>query len=205
MSALRVAAIVLAAGQGSRMGGPNKLLATFDGVPSVARVVRAALASRAVSVTVVTGNRAGEVEAALAGLPVEIVCNPDYALGLSTSLQTGLRTLSTDIDAMLVLLGDMPLVTTAMIDEIIVKAMSLTTMTIVVPVHDGQRGNPVLWRRAHFEELMAVTGDKGGRDVMRAHPQAVAEIPAGREVAVDIDTPETLAEEGGRLPTNWHS
>ena len=92
----RIAALVLAAGESRRMGGPNKLLATIEKKPLVRIAAEAARASRAASVTVVTGSRAGEVEAALAGLDVKLVHNPDYAQGLSTSLKAGIAALPAD-------------------------------------------------------------------------------------------------------------
>ncbi len=89
----KIAALILAAGASRRMGGPNKLIATFGGKPLVRIAAEAALASRASSVTVVTGHDAAAIQAALAGLPVGFAHNPDHAKGLSTSLSAGLRPL----------------------------------------------------------------------------------------------------------------
>jgi molybdenum cofactor cytidylyltransferase len=193
----KVAAIVLAAGQSRRMGGPNKLLATIAGKPLVRIVVEAALASSAAHVRVVTGNLADRVGAALDGLAVEQVHNPDFAEGLSTSLRAGLAGLPADVDAALVLLGDMPAVDAAIIDRLIAAYDPASGALIVVPTSAGKRGNPVLWSSRFFAGLAAVQGDTGGRHLIGAHPEAVVEVEVGAAVGLDIDTPEELAAAGG--------
>src|SRR5256885_12375240 len=104
----RIAAVVLAAGRSTRMGGPNKLLAEIAGRPLVRIVVEEALASRARPVIVVVGHERAEVEKALAGLPVELIYNPDFAQGLGTSLRAGISAVPADADGAIVCLGDMP-------------------------------------------------------------------------------------------------
>ncbi len=193
----KVAAIVLAAGQSRRMGGPNKLIATLRGKPIARIVAEAALASRAASVTVVTGNVADRVEGALAGLNVKAVHNPDYAEGLSTSLRTGIAGLPPDIDGAIVLLADMPDVDAASIDRLIDAFDPEAGALIVVPTSGGKRGNPVVWSSRFFPDLAAVQGDTGGRHLIGANPDAVVEVEIGRSVTLDIDTPEDLAAAGG--------
>ncbi|MGX1308571.1 molybdenum cofactor cytidylyltransferase [Amorphus suaedae] len=192
-----VAAVVLAAGRSSRMGSP-KMLATVDGVPLVRRAAETALASRADRVVVVTGHRASDVAEALDGLDVTCVNNPDFADGLSTSLSAGLAALDDDVAAAVVLLGDMPMIEAPMIDRLIDAFDPAAGALIVVPTHGGRRGNPVLWSRRFFPELMAVAGDKGGREILADYPDAIAEVELGEAAAVDIDTPEALREIGGR-------
>ncbi|MCF8199660.1 MAG: NTP transferase domain-containing protein, partial [Sulfuritalea sp.] len=104
----KVAALILAAGSGSRMGGDNKLLRPVGGVPMARRAANAALASRCSSVHVVTGASADEIQTCLAGLQVSFVHNPDHASGMASSLRAGLAALAPDIDAVVVLLADMP-------------------------------------------------------------------------------------------------
>jgi molybdenum cofactor cytidylyltransferase len=193
----KVAAIVLAAGQSRRMGGPNKLLASIGGRPLVRIVTEAALASSAALVRVVTGNLADRVGAALDGLKVERVHNPDFAEGLSTSLRAGLTGLPGDIDAALVLLGDMPAVDAAIIDRLIAAYDPANGALIVVPTGSGKRGNPVLWSSRFFADLAAVQGDTGGRHLIGTHPEAVVEVEVGAAAGLDIDTPEELAAAGG--------
>ena len=196
----KIAALILAAGRSSRMGGPNKLVATINGVPIVRRVAGAALASAAHSVTVVTGNRPEDVANALEGLPVARVHNPDFAEGLSTSLRAGLDSLPDDIDGALVLLADMPSVDERAIDRLIRAFDPETGALVVIPTHDGKRGNPVLWSRRFFKDLMRVEGDQGGRAIIAANPDGVVEVEIGAASAIDVDTPEALVAAGGRLP-----
>lgn len=195
----RIAALVLAAGQGRRMGGPNKLLAEIGGRSLVRTVAEAALASRAVSVTVVTGHRREAVEQALAGLALRFVHNTDHAEGLATSLRCGVAGLGDDIDGVLVMLADMPRVTSPTLDRLIEAFDPGAGRRIVVPTHRGQRGNPVLWSRAFFAELQAIEGDTGARHRIGMHADAVIEIEIGPEVALDVDTPEALHAAGGTL------
>jgi molybdenum cofactor cytidylyltransferase len=196
----KVAALILAAGQARRMGGPNKLLATIGGKPLVRIAAEAALGSRAASVTVVTGNLAEKIENALTGLDVKFVHNPAFAEGLSTSLRVGVASLPTDIDGAVVLLADMPRVTAATIDRLLDAFDPDQGVLIAVPTFEGKRGNPVVWSARFFPELMAVEGDTGGRHLIGANPDAVAEVELGPAVALDVDTPETLAAVGGSLP-----
>ncbi|WP_018698835.1 NTP transferase domain-containing protein [Amorphus coralli] len=192
-----VAAVILAAGRSSRMGS-HKMLATVDGVPLVRRTAETALASLAERVVVVTGHRGDAVAAALEGLDVERVHNPGFADGLATSLEAGLGALGDEVEAAVVLLADMPMVDTAMVDRLIDAFDPETGALIVVPTHGGKRGNPVLWSRRFFPELMAVTGDKGGREILAGYPDAIVEVELGAAAALDIDTPEALADIGGR-------
>jgi len=193
----RVAAIVLAAGQGRRMGGPNKLAATIRGRPLSRIAAEAAVASRADPVVVVTGHEPELVRGALGGLDVRIVQNPDYADGLSTSLRRGLAALPEDVDGAVVLLADMPRVDANVVDRLIAAFDPAGGTLIVVPTFEGKRGNPVLWSRRLFAELATVAGDTGGRHLIGANADAVAEVEIGPAVALDVDTPEALAAAGG--------
>jgi len=189
-----VAAVVLGAGRSSRMGGPNKLLAEIAGRPLVRIVVDAALRSRARPVLVVTGHQRERVEAALAGLPVQFVHNPNFADGLATSLKVGIAALPAETDGAIVCLGDMPQVDAALIDRLIGAFDPQKGALIVVPSIDGQRGNPVVWSRRFFADLMAVEGDVGARYLIGRYPEAIAEVPlTGTAALTDVDTPEALA------------
>lgn len=195
----KIAALVLAAGRSSRMGGPNKLLATLEGKPLVAHVVDAALQSRAASVTVVTGHMAARVADAIRDRDVATVHNPDFAEGMSTSLKAGLAAVPDDAEAVIVLLADMPGVTARMIDALIEAYEPQRGALIVVPTAEGRRGNPVLWSRRFFAELSSVTGDMGGRNVLQGYPEAVTEVELGPAVAMDLDTPDAIEAAGATL------
>jgi len=189
----RIGALLLAAGQSRRMGGPNKLLAELDGVPMVAHVARRLLASRARPIIAVLGNQADAVDAALAKLPVERVRNPEFADGLSTSLKRGIAALPSDLDGVIVCLGDMPLISGRHLDRLIAAFNPLEGRAIVVPTRRGKRGNPVLWSSRFFPEMAALAGDVGAKHLIGEHAELVTEVEMDDDaVLVDIDTPEAL-------------
>lgn len=195
----RIAALVLAAGRAQRMG-QTKQLAEIGGMPMIRRTAETVRAADLSGVVVVTGHDAERVGAALRGLPVTIVRNPDYAQGLSTSLRAGLEALPADTDAALVALGDMPSVSAADIDRLIAAFDPAEGRSIVVPVHRGKRGNPVLWGAAYFAEMKALTGDAGAKRLLADYPEAVAEVELGPGILTDIDTPADLAAFTGATP-----
>jgi molybdenum cofactor cytidylyltransferase len=188
-----VAAIILAAGRSTRMGGPNKLLADLGGKPLVRTVTEQALASKAQSVIVVTGHQAEQVEKALQGLKVKFVRNPDFAEGLASSVKAGVAAVADSADGAVICLGDMPLISSNLIDRLIEAFAPDRGHLIAVPVSDNKRGNPVLWSRRFFNELMTLNGDIGARHLIARHGEAVAEVPVeGFGAFLDIDTPQTL-------------
>jgi len=188
-----IAALVLAAGRSSRMGGPNKLLAEIVGRPLLRMVVEAALASKARPVLVVTGHQRERVEAALAGLAVTFVHNPNYAEGLGTSLKAGIAALPPEVDGVVVCLGDMPQVDAALINRLIGAIDPDKGALVAVPTIEGKRGNPVVWSRRFFPDLMAVEGDVGARHLIGRYGEAVGEVPvSGAAALTDVDTPQAL-------------
>jgi molybdenum cofactor cytidylyltransferase len=189
-----VAAVVLAAGRSTRMGAINKLIAEIGGKPLVRIAAEQALASRASPVIVVTGHQRERVEAALAGLPVKFVHNVDYAEGLGTSLKAGIAAVPEKADGAIVCLGDMPQVDSALIDRLLAAFDPERGALVVVPTIDGKRGNPVVWSRRFFHDLMAINGDIGARHLIGGYAEAVAEVPVNGDAALtDVDTPESLS------------
>jgi molybdenum cofactor cytidylyltransferase len=189
----QVAAVVLAAGRSTRMGAVNKMLAEIGGKPLVRIAAEQALASRAKPVIVVTGHERERVEAALDGLPLRFAHNPDYAGGLGTSLARGIGAVPEEADGAIVCLGDMPQVDSALIDKLLAAFDPERGTLVVVPSIDGRRGNPVVWSRRFFGDLMAITGDIGARHLIGQYAEAVVEVPlAGDAALTDIDTPESL-------------
>jgi molybdenum cofactor cytidylyltransferase len=189
---VKIAAIVLAAGRSSRMAPRNKLLERVDGEAIVALVARTAIASGAKPVVVVTGFEAERVVAALRGLNLTIVHNGAFAEGLSTSLKTGLKALPPNCDGTLILLGDMPKIDSSALDALV--AAFATRDSICVPVHEGQRGNPILWGASYFPEMLAITGDVGAKRLIARHADRVIEVPvASPGIFADVDTPSDLA------------
>ena len=190
----QVAALVLAAGQSTRMAPQNKLLLTDrEGKPMIARVVDNVLSSRARPVVVVTGHRGEDVRAALVCRPVTFVDAPDYATGLSASLKAGVIALPAETAAVLVCLGDMPLVTGRMLDRILAAYDPDEGRSIVLPMHRGRAGNPVLWDRAFFPEILSLSGDVGARGLLKRHAGQVAKVEIDDDAVLrDFDTVESL-------------
>ena len=189
-----VAAIVLAAGHGSRMGAPtSKLLADVGGVPLVRHAVAAACASPARPVVVVTGHDAERVRAALLDLDVTFVHNPDHATGMASSLRAGVAAVPAAAGA-LICLGDMPRVTPAHLARLIDAFDDAgDDGAIIVPTCDRKRGNPVLLGRRHFAAIEQLEGDVGARALIERNAAAVhwlaIDDPA---ILLDIDTPADL-------------
>jgi molybdenum cofactor cytidylyltransferase len=176
------------------MGAVNKLIAEIGGKPLVRIAVEQALASRASEVIVVTGHERERVEAALNGLPVKLVQNPDYADGLGTSLKAGIAAVPEDADGAIICLGDMPQVSSALIDKLIAAFDPERGALVVVPSIDGRRGNPVVWSRRFFHDLTAIAGDIGARHLIGAYAEVVVEVPVADDAALtDVDTPESLS------------
>jgi molybdenum cofactor cytidylyltransferase len=191
----RIAALVLAAGRSRRMAPLNKLLVKdATGKTMIARVVDNVLASRARPVIVVTGHEAEAVRTALPGREVVFAHNADYAQGLSSSLRVGIDALPPDVDAALVCLGDMPLVTAPMLDRLMAAFDPDEGREIVLPTFRGKQGNPMLWGRRFFAAMRQVTGDVGARHLAGEHGEAVHEVEMADDAVMrDFDTTEALA------------
>lgn len=188
----RVAAIVLAAGGSSRFGSA-KQLAPWGSATMLERVVDTALASQAEPVVVVLGAAANDCRRVLGQRPVQVVVNPEWAVGQSSSMQAGLAALPGNISAALFLLTDQPEISPAVIDAVIARHQR-TLAPVVWPEFEGQRGNPALFDQTLFAELNAVTGDTGGRPVLQAHRANAERVAvAERGILLDIDRPEDLA------------
>jgi molybdenum cofactor cytidylyltransferase len=193
VGAQAITAIVLAAGRSTRMGGSNKLIAEIGGKPLVRIAVEQALASRAKPVIVVTGHQRERIEAVLAGLPVRLVHNPDFAQGLGTSVRAGIAAVPAGADGAVVCLGDMPQVDAALINRLIAAFAPEQGALAVVPTIEGKRGNPVLWSRRFFPDLMGLEGDVGARNLIARYGEAVTEVPVtGKAALTDVDTPEAF-------------
>lgn len=191
--AMRIAAIVLAAGQSRRMGAANKLLEEVNGKPMMLHAVDAALGSRADPVIVVTGHEPERIEETVKERVVSIVHNPDYAGGLSTSLRAALSILDDDVEGIVVCLGDMPAVTTNHINSLIEAFDPEAGRSIIVPTVGGKRGNPVLWHRRFFDQMAGISGDVGARHLIGENEDSLVEVPMDdAAVLEDLDTPAAL-------------
>jgi molybdenum cofactor cytidylyltransferase len=184
-----VSAVVLAAG-GSRRLGRLKQLLPWGGQTMIEHVVDTVLASTVDEVVVVLGCQAEAVQQALAGRPVRGVVNATWDEGLATSLHAGLAAVSPQAEAALFVLGDQPRLTAQTINRLLAHYRA-TRRSVVVPVYMGQRGNPVLFARPLFPELLALQGDVGGRVLLEKQGADVAEVDVGSdEILLDVDTLE---------------
>jgi len=191
-----VAAIILAAGLGSRFGGGAKPLAQFRDAPMLSHVLAAAQGSRARAVIVVTGHDHEAIVASCADSQTELVHNPDYRSGLAGSLKVGIRALPEDCGGALVLLADMPLVRSATLDALIARFMQEPDCAACIPVHAGRRGNPVLLSRKLAPEIEALTGDRGAGPLLRGRGDVVEVAVDDPGIHLDADTPQALADLG---------
>jgi molybdenum cofactor cytidylyltransferase len=193
-SAPTIAAIVLGAGRSRRMAPHNKLLvADRTGKPMIARVVDNVLSSKARPILVVTGHQSEQVQHALGGRPVRYVHADDYAEGLSASLKSGIAAVPEECAAALVCLGDMPLVTGRMIDRLLATYDPDEGRLIVLPTFRGKQGNPMLWDRQFFPEILQISGDSGARFLLGKHLEVVTEVEMADDAVLrDFDTTDSL-------------
>ena len=192
-----IGGVILAAGQSRRMGAQNKLLAEIDGVPIIRRTAQAMLDGGLNDLVIVTGHEHRLVAAVLDDLPVTCIYNDEYQSGQASSVACGVRHHQNGSHAaVLIALGDMPLVRPELIAALLRDHSSLPDATdrITLPVFDGRRGNPVIWGRGFFDELVALTGDAGGRIIFAENKNAVNSLGwPDDSIHLDIDTPEALA------------
>ena len=190
------AVIILAAGRSSRMGRAKQLV-VVDGESMVRSAVKVALATEAAQVVLVTGAYEQEVVAQVedfVGLSfgiLHIVHNPAWAAGQAGSMQVGLRALSDDCGAAIFFPVDQPYMPPQLLTQL--AAAWQAGAKIVAPAVEGKlRGAPALFDRTLWPELFEVTGDVGGRDVLRAYAREVQTVDAPAAWLRDLDTPEDL-------------
>ncbi len=189
-------AVLLAAGASRRFGGDNKLLADIGGTPLVRRVAEQLLSSRVAGVVVVTGFEGDKVRGSLAGLDIQFVENTDYAEGLASSLRCGVAALPKGVAGAMIVLADMPGITTALIDRLIGVFEKEACAKIVFPTREsGAQGNPVIWPSRFFKEMQSLKGDTGAKPLIAAHMQHTIGVRVEDEHALhDIDVPGDLAK-----------
>ena len=186
-----IVAVVLSAGESSRMGRPKALL-PIDGQTFIERIVAALKQTKVGKIIVILGHNARELQSKISHLPVEILINTDYKLGQLSSLQLAVRNLQPDLDCdgMLVHLVDHPYLAPALVEEMI-RRFYETKKRIIVPKFHGKRGHPVIFSNALFDEILSAPMEEGAKAVVNAHRAETLEIETEEEgIAVDIDTPE---------------
>jgi molybdenum cofactor cytidylyltransferase len=185
--------VVLAAGGSRRFAGPvAKQLVEIDGEPAVRRAARRALESRLEVVVVVTGHEAETVRGALDGLAVEVVHNPSWQAGQSTSVRTGLAAVAAGAAAVVFIPCDQPFLTAGLLDGLIARHVA-GGAAIVVPAWRGRRGAPALIDSSLFAEVATVTGDAGARQLFARHPVAEMEVDDPAQLS-DFDSESELRD-----------
>jgi molybdenum cofactor cytidylyltransferase len=196
-------AIVPAAGMSTRLGR-NKLLLPFKGQPLIAHAVDTLMASKVDEIIVVLGHEAEQVRAAIGNKGVRFVENPDYRLGLSTSVRAGFAAVPVQTTGIMIYLADQPLLKVGEVDFLIgaLAEAGKANKSIVVPLFRGQRGNPVIVKATYKASLLAITGETGCRRLIKQNPDQVLTVEMETDHVVrDIDTIEAydrlLAQESG--------
>lgn len=192
-----IGALLLAAGRSSRMGGTNKLLARFDGVPLVRHSAERLAACGAEKTVAVIGHQAIELRKVLDGVRVETVLNPEYETGLASSLKAGVRALPASLDGVLVALADMPGVSVQDYHRMIEEFRRLGGHAVVRATAQGKRGNPVILPRALLSRIDELEGDTGARHLVETSGLEIVDVELGEAARIDVDTPEALAAAGG--------
>jgi len=186
-----ISAIVLAAGESTRMGFCKQLL-EIEGQPMIEHILKSIQESNVDKIIVVLGFMADEIAKRVPEDKVKIVINPDYKAGQSTSLKAGLKAIDAKTEAVIFILADQPFMKASIINEII-RRYKRTHAPIVIPTYKGKRGNPVLFDKALFKEMLNTSGDVGARSIIRSHDKNVEEVEVNNpSVLYDIDTVEDL-------------
>lgn len=198
-----VGAVILAAGQSSRMGQPKVLLPWTDGKPIIEHIVQQLILAKIEDIVVVTGFYADEVRAAVQKYDVKFAYNRAHKTGeMLSSLKTGLKAFPDNIAASLVVLGDQPRIQPKVVYRVL-KAYSEGLGNIIAPSYQMRRGHPILISRRYWQEILDLPADGAPRDVINAHPDAIHHVEVDTDsVLRDVDTPEDYRQELRRAGLN---
>lgn len=190
----RVSAILLAAGGSTRMRGETKQLLRWGDTTVVGNAVRVVAQARVNEMIVVTGNHADQVRAEISGTNARVVYNSDWASGRASSVRVGIGGVHANSSAAIFINADQPFLTARVIDTILEKFFE-TRAPIVVPTYDGKTGSPVLFARELFNELCALQGEQGGRDLLQKYRDVLVRVEIkDTRAALDLNTPEQYAQ-----------
>ena len=191
---MKIAGLILAAGGSSRMGDQNKLMMPFQGKPMLNHVVNASLNSNLTQTFVVVGHQSSEIKNLVQSDDIQCVENEQWETGMASSIVAGISQLK-QFDGFLILLGDMPLVTPKLINEIIFHG---SADKIVIPIKDGLHGNPVFFGSKFRDELLTLYGDSGAKKVIQDNLSSMIKIEIqSNTIFKDYDTKESLEPVAG--------
>ncbi len=198
-----ICAIVLGAGRSIRMGR-QKLLLPFAGKTVITHIVDQLLSSIIDKVYVVAGHEPQRIAEQLSERPVTIITNPNYDLGMLSSVRYGFEALGSDCDGALVALGDQPNITSKLVDDI-VRSFNKTDKGILVPVHNSKRGHPIIVSTKYKDEILTCYDDIGLRGLLHCHSDDIFELNvSSSSILDDMDFPEDYQREISRLPDSPH-
>lgn len=191
---MTVSAVLLAAGASSRFGENNKLLADVAGMPLIRHVALALTKARLKEIVVVVQSGSSDVREALDGLNVHCCESPQSTMGMAHSIRAGISALGPDANCAMIVLGDMPGLTTQLIEQLVSAFESAEFKKIIYPIDQaGKQGHPVIWPKAYFSELMRLNGDRGAKELLQSHAdQTITIMTREHSAFTDIDTPEDI-------------
>ncbi len=199
---LHIGAVLLAAGEGRRMGGVAKPLIRLQGVPLISRKLVGLSGAGVDEVVVVTGYASGEVEQQVRSFPVTVVHNPSHADGQEGSVRLGLAALSGEFDAVFVMPSDQPLIESDDLIELIGAFKKRAAGHVVIPFVNGKRGNPILLDEEAVAEILTSDTNLACRHLTDKHPELVHDYETeNTHYTIDLDTPSDLQVLADR--TGW--
>jgi molybdenum cofactor cytidylyltransferase len=185
----KIIGIILAAGESSRMGSPKALL-KIKGKTFLQHLIDAIRRAGLENIFVVIGHGAENIRSKFSGHAVQFITNENYQKGQLSSIQTAIKNIPGEVDALLICPVDRPMVSSGLIHKLTSKFIK-TKSPIVIPIYDAKRGHPIIFSSSLFPELMRAPIDVGARAVVWAHHNEVVEVPTNEEgILINIDTPE---------------
>jgi len=184
-----VSAVILAAGKSERFG-KTKQLAALGNKTVLQCTLDNYIKSSADEVIVVLGYRYKEIQERLGNTRAKLIFNPEFETGMGSSLVEGIKHIRKDAEGILLALADQPFVDSTIINRLI-DVFKSNVKGIIIPVYQGKRGNPVILSSAYKSELLKISGDMGGREIVKSHPEDIQEIEVDcKGILIDIDTQE---------------
>jgi len=188
----KIALIILAAGKSTRFPG-NKLLAKINGESMIEKIVKTALRSKAGRILIVTGYEAEKIKQLIKEIRderIQVVYNPRYEEGQSSSVRTGVKQVVEEADAVMIHPADVPFITPEDIDRLI-EVYEITNAAIIVASHRGRHGHPILFSNKLFDDIMRITEEKHGlKELVEKYREEIVEVESSQYTTIDIDTPE---------------
>jgi|TARA_Y100001949_G_scaffold156516_1_gene145453 molybdenum cofactor cytidylyltransferase len=186
---VKVSAIILAAGQSSRMENGNKLLLPINEIPMISHVCNTVLTAGLDPVVVVTGFESDLVTQAIPTAINDIIYNSHWQSGMASSIYEGLSALPQNVDGNMIVLGDMPMISKDTLTLLIDEFIMLNGQHIIYPIYEERQANPVIFPKKYFQEILSSTGDRGCKKVLKQYPDDVVGVSIGSpEVVFDCDS-----------------